>query len=166
MAVLGTVVVLAGQYDFTALAGGSLLGILGLVVASVAWAVYTIHGTPLVREYSALATTAYSAAAAVPIMAVFAAAELAVVGVPALPGPVGVAAVGYLGVAATAAAWYLWYRGVESVDAGTVAVFFFVQPVVGTALGVLVLDESVGAGFVAGGVVMAAGIWLVSTERD
>ncbi|WP_439026427.1 DMT family transporter [Haloarchaeobius sp. DT45] len=166
LAVVGTVVVLAGQYDLSSLAGGNLLGILALVVASVAWAIYTVRGTPLVREYSALATTAYSAAAAVPMMAVLAAAELAVVGVPAVPSLGVVAAVGYLGVAATAAAWYLWYRGIETVDAGTVAVFFFAQPVVGTVLGVLVLEESVGMGFVVGGAVMAAGIWVVSTEAD
>ncbi|MCT9096750.1 DMT family transporter [Haloarchaeobius sp. HME9146] len=166
LAVVGTVVVLAGQYDLSSLAGGSLLGIVGLVVASVAWAAYTVYGTPLVREYSALTTTAYSVAASVPMMAVLAAGELAVVGLPALPGLGVLAAVGYLGIAATAAAWYLWYRGIETVDAGTVAVFFFAQPVVGTVLGVLLLGESVGSEFLAGGTVMAVGIWVVSTEAD
>lgn len=76
-----------------------------------------------------------------------------------------VAAVLYLGVVSTALAWYLWYKGMEYVDAGTVAVFFFAQPVVGVALGGLLLDEQLGPAFVAGGVVMAAGVYLVATDR-
>lgn len=77
--------------------------------------------------------------------------------------PLVVAAVLYLGVASTAVAWYAWYKGLEYVDAGTVAVFFFAQPVVGTALGVLVLGESIGAGFLFGGMLMLGGIYLVSS---
>jgi drug/metabolite transporter (DMT)-like permease len=71
----------------------------------------------------------------------------------------------YLGVLSTAAAWFLWYRGLEALDAGVVAVFFFAQPVVGAALGAIFLSESLGPGFVAGGVVMGVGVWVVSTAR-
>jgi drug/metabolite transporter (DMT)-like permease len=48
--------------------------------------------------------------------------------------PLLVAAVVYLGVASTALAWYCWYKGLEYTTAGTVAVFFFAQPVVGVSL--------------------------------
>ena len=75
-----------------------------------------------------------------------------------------IGAVLYLGVLSTAAAWYLWYKGLEYVDAGTVAVFFFVQPLVGTLLGAILLGEAIGLGFVAGGVVMAIGVYIVSTS--
>ena len=68
-------------------------------------------------------------------------------------------------MASTAVAWYLWYKGLEYVSAGTVAAFFFTQPVVGGALGVVFLGESVGLGFVLGGVLMAVGVWIVSRER-
>lgn len=165
LAVVGTVVVLSGQYDLTAMAAGNALGVVTLVVASVGWAAYTVYGTPVVREHSALVTTTYSAAAAVPVLAILSVVELAVVGVPegVLTLPVA-GAVLYLGVLSTAAAWYLWYVGVQHVDAGAVAVFFFAQPVVGVALGVLLLDESVGPAFLAGGAVMAVGIYAVSTD--
>ena len=59
---------------------------------------------------------------------------------------------------------YLWYKGLEYADAGTVAVFFFVQPLVGTLLGALLLNEPVGPEFITGGVVMAVGIYVVSTS--
>jgi len=66
----------------------------------------------------------------------------------------------------TAVAWYCWYKGLETLDAGTVAVYFFAQPVVGAALGALLLGESIGPGFVAGGVILGVGIYLVSTARS
>ncbi|WP_440007430.1 DMT family transporter [Halomicrococcus sp. SG-WS-1] len=168
LAVAGTLVVLAGQYDLAAAGRGSLVGVLALFAASFGWAAYTVWGTPLVRTYSALETATYSTVAAVPMIAVlvpveFALRDAALAGVTVTPAVAG--AVGYLGVASTAAAWVLWYSGVEHADAGVVAVFFFAQPVVGAVLGALVLSESLGPTFFAGGAVMAAGVWAVSTAR-
>jgi drug/metabolite transporter (DMT)-like permease len=181
LALLGTLVVVAATTDLGTLAGGAetatvgglggsaaALGVLTLLLASLGWALYTVQGAPLVRRYGALRTATYSTLFAVPLLAVGAGVEVAATGVdlgtirwtPAL-----LAAVGYLGVASTALAWYLWYKGLEYVDSGTVAVFFFAQPVVGTVLGVLLLGEQAGPGFVLGGAVMAAGIYVVSTAR-
>ena len=64
---------------------------------------------------------------------------------------------------ATALAWYLWYKGIERAAASTTAVAFFAQPVVGIALGGLLLNEAIGPALVAGGVVLAVGVGLVST---
>jgi drug/metabolite transporter (DMT)-like permease len=166
LAVAGTLGVLWGQYDPAALAADAGAGVLLLVVASVTWAAFTVQGAPLVRRYSALETTAYATLASVPLLGVLALAELALVGLPAVPTLPVVGAVLYLSLGSTAAAWVLWYTGIEYVEAGTVAVFFFAQPVVGTALGVLLLDEQVGAGFLVGGAVLCAGIYLVSTAES
>jgi len=166
LALAGTAVVLLGRYDVTALRDDTGLGVALLVLASVGWAAYTVYGKRLVREYSALETATYSSLLATPILVVAAAVELAVtdVTVAAIPITPGIAgAVLYLGVAATAVAWYCWYKGVEYVDTGTVAVYFFAQPVVGAALGAVFLDETLGPAFVAGGGVMAVGIYAVST---
>ena len=149
-------------------AGDAGLGVFTLLLASLGWALYTVQGAPLVRQHGALTTATYSTLFAIPLLAVGAGIEVVTTGVdlgairwtPAL-----VAAVAYLGVASTAVAWYLWYKGLEYVDSGTVAVFFFAQPVVGTLLGVVLLGERAGSGFLVGGVVMAVGIYVVSTAR-
>ena len=169
LAAVGTLLVLAGRYDLSKMAAGNAAGVAALLAASFAWAAYTVYGKPLVRTYSALETATYSTVASVPMLGVLAAAELAVTGTGlgdlSLTLPVA-GAVCYLGLASTAAAWYLWYKGLEYVDAGTVAVFFFAQPVVGTLLGALLLGESLGSGFVAGGLVMTVGVYVVSASTD
>ncbi|WP_321169468.1 DMT family transporter [Halohasta salina] len=169
LAVCGTGLVLAGQYDLASVGLGSLFGVLLLVLASVGWAVYTVWGKPLIRRYSALETATYSTMLAVPLIGLLVPVELAVADVALSTIPFTlpvVAAVSYLGVLSTAVAWYCWYKGLETLDAGTVAVYFFAQPVVGAGLGALLLGESVGPGFVAGGVILAGGIYLVRTARS
>lgn len=165
LAGVGTVVVLSGRYEFANVLDAPVLGVIALFVASLAWAAFTVYGTPLVRTYSPLETATYATLAAVPMLAVLAAFELVVLEPgTVIPLDAGVmAAILYLGVLSTAAAWYLWYRGVQRAPAGTVAVFFFAQPVVGSALGAVFLGEHLGPAFVTGGVVMGVGVYLVST---
>ena len=165
---VGTAVVLAGQYEVASIAAGNFLGVALLLVGSAAWAGYTVWGLRAVRRHGALRAATYSSLASVPMLGALAAGELWYVGLSpaALPLTVeSVSAVSYLGLASTAAAWYLWYKGLEYVSAGTVAVFFFAQPAVGAALGAALLGETLGSGFVAGGALMAVGIWIVSRER-
>ncbi len=165
-ALAGTLVVLVGQYELAALGAGSAAGIGFLVVGSAGWAAYAVYGKPLIRRYSALETATYSTAFAVPLLAVLVPVELglteATIRTVSVTGPL-VAAVLYLGVLSTAVAWYCWYKGIEVTDTGTVAVFFFAQPVVGAALGTAFLGESIGTEFFVGALLMAFGVYLVTT---
>ena len=169
LAAVGTVIVLAGQYELSRLTAANLGGVAALFAASLGWAAYTVWGKPLVRRYSALETAAYSTLAALPMLAVlvpleFAFGRASLSGLSFGPGVIGT--VLYLGLASTAAAWYLWYKGLEYVDAGTVAVFFFAQPVVGAALAAALLGERLGPFFLAGGLVMAVGVYVVSVTSE
>ncbi|MFB6183206.1 MAG: DMT family transporter [Haloarculaceae archaeon] len=168
VAALGTVVVVAGTYDLATVDGGSLVGVGLLLVASAAWAGFTVVGKPLVRRYSALEAATYGTVLAIPVVGVLVPVEFALS--PATLASVRVTlpvvgAVLYLGLGSTALAWYAWYKGMETVGASTIAVFFFAQPVVGTLASALVLGEAVTTGFLVGGVVMLAGVYLVSTGR-
>ncbi len=168
LAAIGTGIVIGGRHGLTAIPTDDAVGVILLVVASLGWAGYTVWGRPLVRRYSALEAATYSTAAAVPLSVPLVPLELAVrgTGIGTLRiTPLVVAAVLYLGVISTAAAWYCWYKGLEFVDSGTVAVFFFAQPVVGAILGAVFLGERLGPGFLFGGLVMAIGVYVVSVER-
>jgi drug/metabolite transporter (DMT)-like permease len=171
LAVVGTILVVAGQYEVTAMVAGAdsaaALGVLLLIVGSVGWAGYTVWGVPVIRKYSGLTAATYSCLAAIPMLAPLAAVELYLEQPPIaeLVAPRALFVVLYLGLGATTAAWVLWYRGLETLPAGTVAVFFFAQPVVGAALGAVFLGERIGPWFAVGGGVMAVGVWIVSTAR-
>lgn len=168
LAAARTVLVLSGQYDLTHVADGSLAGVAHLLLASLGWPVYTVGGKRLVRTYSALETATYSTLFSVPPIGVLVPVETALTdaspaAVPLTAGVVG--AVLYLGLFSTAGAWYPWYKGLEFPDAGSVAVFFLAQPLVGAALDATLLGESLGPWFVAGGAAMAAGVYAVTTAR-
>ena len=62
---------------------------------------------------------------------------------PALDGPALLALL-YLGLVGSALGYVLWFRGLTRMDAGAVAVVGLVNPVVGTALGVVLLAEPFG----------------------
>ncbi len=68
----------------------------------------------------------------------------------------------YLGVVSTAGAMYLWNKSLALLEAGEVSLLFFAQPVVGAALGALLLGEQLGPGFWLGGVLIAAGLLIAS----
>lgn len=168
LAAVGTAVVVAGQYDVRTIAAGNAAGVLLLVAASVAWAGFTVRGVAVVRRYGALTAATYATIAATPMLGLLAAAELWYLGrtlTAVTLSAESLLAIGYLGVGSTAAAWFLWYKGLEYVPAGTVAVFFFIQPVVGTALAAVLLGEQVGPQFVVGSLVIGVSVWVVSRER-
>jgi drug/metabolite transporter (DMT)-like permease len=50
----------------------------------------------------------------------------------------------------------------EYADASTVAVYFFAQPVVGIALGSVLLGESTGISIYGGGAILVLGVFLVN----
>ncbi len=142
--------------------GGSLLGDLMLVGASLTWAAFTVFGAPLVRTRGALAITAAAALWALPLMALATAVELAL-GAGVRVSPSGVVELLYLGLGATALAWWAWYRGVERLPAASAAVPFLLQPVIGVALAILIFHWAVTPAFVGGSVLVGAGM-LVSSR--
>ncbi|ESP90071.1 DMT family transporter [Candidatus Halobonum tyrrellensis] len=166
LACAGTLVILAGQYDVTAVTGGSVVGAALLLASAFCFGGFTVFGKPLIRRYSALETATYATVLSVPLFGAlvpveFALSPAAFESVPTTAPVVG--AVLYLGLLSTATAWYCWYKGMEYADASAVAVFFFAQPVVGISLGVLLLGERIGPEFAVGGVLLAAGVLLVDT---
>ena len=53
----------------------------------------------------------------------------------------------YLGIVSTAGAFFLWNKGLELMDASIGSLFFFFQPIVGSFLGWLLLNETLNSNF-------------------
>jgi drug/metabolite transporter (DMT)-like permease len=74
-------------------------------------------------------------------------------------------AVASLGLIATTLSTVLWNWGLAHTDAGKAGAFINLEPVVGAALGVWLLHESLGATAVLGGVLIVAGALVVGAQR-
>jgi drug/metabolite transporter (DMT)-like permease len=79
-------------------------------------------------------------------------------------GAQDVAGMLYLGVGASAAAYALWNFALEHVDASVAAPYVNLVPIIGLALAV-VLGESLTPMDLAGGLTVAAGVWLSTSRR-
>ncbi|HEX6549012.1 MAG TPA: DMT family transporter [Candidatus Dormibacteraeota bacterium] len=141
--------------------GGSVLGDLLLVAASLSWALFTVGGARLVRERGALAVTTGASLWALPLVLVAALIELAL-GATVHVSPGGVLALVYLGLGATALGWWAWYRGVAVAPAASAAVPFLLQPLVGVGLAQVLFHGEVSIGLLAGGLLVAAGMLAAS----
>lgn len=165
LATLGVVAVM-GLPSRAAGADRTLPGGLVLFGAAVTWALYTVLSRRQTRRYSSLTVTLWASifgtVFTLPIAWWQWSAER-----PALPSDAASwLGILYLGVVSTAVAFYLWNKGFEYVDASTGALYFFVQPLVGGALGALLLGERLGPGFALGAVLIAAGVYVTADRKQ
>jgi DME family drug/metabolite transporter len=79
--------------------------------------------------------------------------------------PDGLALALYLGIVPTALAYSLFARGLRSLDASEVTTLVLAEPLTATVLGVVVLDERVGAGGLVGAVLILAGLAVLALPR-
>jgi drug/metabolite transporter (DMT)-like permease len=71
----------------------------------------------------------------------------------------------YLGVVSTAIAMLLWNYAFARLPASTAGLAFFAQPLVGAALSVWLLGETLGLAFLIGGVLICAGVLIAVLEK-
>lgn len=131
-----------------------------LLASAAGWAGYTIASAPVSRRDGPLVAVTWATLIAIPIVAALSLFETARWLTAPYSEPATLASVAYLGLAASAGAWYLWNRGVAGLPAAVAGAFFFIQPVVGGALARLLLGERLDPAFVAGGLLILAGVLL------
>ena len=72
----------------------------------------------------------------------------------------------YIAIVATAAPYLLNAYALARVNASTVAVFVYLQPLIGFTLAVILLGEQIGALFVIAALLIFAGVYMVSKNRN
>jgi len=142
----------------------ALFGNLALIGAAVTWALLSV----LARKFSATLSPLVITTGAI-FWAIFMTTPAMIIEwrylpVTGLSTPLLWAAVLYLGLVSTAGAFYLWNKGMSLVEAGTGSVFLFLQPVVGSLLGWMVLGEQLAPSFFVGGAVILLAV-LVASAR-
>jgi drug/metabolite transporter (DMT)-like permease len=129
----------------------------------VSWAIYTIQGKKMSGRVPSIVGTTAGTGAALLFLAPAAVVESWGTGMPAL-GLSDVTGLLYLGVGASAAAYALWNFALEHVEASVAAPYVNLVPIIGLALAVF-LGESLTPMDLAGGVAVAAGVWLSTSRR-
>nr|WP_147512878.1 DMT family transporter [Brevibacillus massiliensis] len=145
--------------------GASLSGNLILLAAAVSWGLYTVMSKRFTAVYSSLVVTAYAALFGLVFSSPLMVWELAVTPVNWSLGWQTLLGILYIGAISTAVAFYLWNKGFELMSAGSAAGFFFVQPVVGTLFGWLLLGEHLSLGFFLGACFILLGVALSNVSK-
>jgi DME family drug/metabolite transporter len=128
-------------------------GVLLALGAGVAYAVYTTSSSRLAAQAPAASVTAAGFVVAAGLLA----PVLLLTDNGWVASREGLALLGYLSLVATALAYLLFVRGLMTVPAATAQTLGLAEPVVATALGLVVLDERLGAwGFLGATMVLAA----------
>lgn len=134
-----------------------------LLLAAVTWALMSVLVKRVPRDYDPLVVTTYAILVATILLTPAA--------LPRVPGlaiiasrPILWGGILYLGIVSTAGAFYLWNRGLQLVDAGRGGLYFFLQPVVGTVLGWMILGERMNWAFGLGSALIFLGVGLTIRE--
>ena len=155
------VVVTQGALAWETLRSSGGLGDLMVLESAAAWAWFSVVGKGLLARYPPIAIPAYAMAMglipAVPVWLVAGGpADLA-----RLSGP-GWILLLFLGACSTGLAHLCWYRAMQRHPAGVVGAYMFLQPLLATSLGRLLLGEKLTAATIAGGLMIVVGVYLVT----
>jgi drug/metabolite transporter (DMT)-like permease len=134
-------------------------GDLLLVLSGVAYAAYSLLGRPVLARHPALPVTASSILWGVPALVPLAALEWIGGWRPVWTAGTVVVTL-YLAIVITALGYLIWNWALERTTAARAGIFVNVQPVVGAALGVVLLGEPLTAFTLAGGALVVVGLFL------
>ncbi len=138
---------------------GLLWGNLALLGASVTWGLYSVLVKAVSREMPTLQVSLLAFLGGLPVSLPAALIEARTIEFGTITTGV-VLGILYLGLVSTALAMVLWNKSLAVLEAGLVAILFFAQPVVGTALGALFLRESLGPAFWLGAALIGGGVLI------
>lgn len=134
-----------------------------MLVAALAWALYTVVSGGVARQMSPLSAVTVSALMALPV--------LAVIGGPGLAGsgaaftPLVVLGLIYVGLFASVAAYLSWNTGIGKLGASRGSIFLNLVPVFTALLAFVVLNERLAPAQIAGGALVLLGVTLVNTGK-
>ena len=161
MATIGVLLIVGvGQVD-----ANFRLGALILVLAAVTWALISVLIKKVPEQYSMVTITTYAMLAAFIVLTPIELPKINGALLAAVMQPVVLAGILYISIISTAIAFYLWNKGLQMVDASTGGIYLFFQPLTGTLLGWLFLDEKIGIPFLLGTALIIISVILVVKEK-
>ncbi len=144
--------------------GNYFWGSLILAGAAITWALLSVYVRLASFSYSSLTITTYAILFALVFTTPFMLWEIQTSNI-LFNNTLIILGVLYLGIVSTAGAFFLWNKGLEMMDAGIGSLFFFFQPLIGSFLGWLLLDEYLNSNFFLGGALILLGVLIVTIKK-
>ena len=142
------------------------LGVFYSTIAALTWALMSVLLKLIPSKYPPLVINFYAVITGIVCLAPFNVFTVSALPWDEILNPVMVGSVVYLGAVSTAGAFMLWNKGLLLMDAGASGLFFFFQPIVGTFLGWLILDEQITWNFWLGSILIFIGVFLVTVRNE
>ncbi|MBU5217778.1 DMT family transporter [Bacillus albus] len=160
IATVGVIIVIGWEIEI----GSYFIGTIILVGAAITWALLSIYVKIASAQFSSLVITTYAIFFSLFFITPFMIWELQSTSIEAVNTYV-ILGVVYLGVVSTAGAFFLWNKGLELMDASIGSLFFFFQPIVGSLLGWLLLNETLNSNFFIGGILIVCSVFITTFEK-
>jgi drug/metabolite transporter (DMT)-like permease len=136
---------------------GDLLVVLGLICESY----YTVRGKALLVKHPPLLITSAAIVGSAIVWIPLAGGEILYSGWHPLSLTTWLA-VGWLALMSTIVAYLAWFKGLEEVDGSAAASTLFVQPLLGTVLAILLLNDQLLLTTIIGGILIVTSVYLIS----
>ncbi len=155
---VATVIIHAGmEWSFKALFGDILI-----LLAVVAWALYTVLGKRLVGKYGAIHLTAMSIIIGTVLFAPIGLVTFTRFD-PETISFRGWSSLGYIAIGTSVIAYSIWFWALGRLEATKVSVFNNLQPIFTAIMSYFLLGETIGPRLIVGGILVIVGVIL--TER-
>lgn len=160
IATIGVIIVIGWDIEI----GSYFIGTIILVGAAITWALLSIYVKIASARFSSLVITTYAIFFSLFFITPFMLWEFQSSPIEHMNLYV-VLGVLYLGIVSTAGAFFLWNKGFELMDASIGSLFFFFQPIVGSLLGWLLLNETLTSNFFIGGILIICSVFITTFEK-
>ncbi|MGU3459259.1 DMT family transporter [Bacillus sp. D48C] len=160
IATIGVIIVIGWDIEI----GSYFIGTIILVGAAITWALLSIYVKIASIQFSSLVITTYAIFFSLFFITPFMIGELQTSSIGTVNTYV-ILGVLYLGIVSTAGAFFLWNKGLDLMDASIGSLFFFFQPIVGSLLGWLLLNETLNSNFFIGGMLIICSVFITTFEK-
>ncbi|HDR8193966.1 DMT family transporter [Bacillus thuringiensis] len=160
IATIGVIIVIGWDIEI----GSYFIGTIILVGAAITWALLSIYVKIASIQFSSLIITTYAIFFSLFFITPFMIWELQAASIGTVNTYV-ILGILYLGIVSTAGAFFLWNKGLELLDASIGSLFFFFQPIVGSLLGWLLLNETLNSNFFIGGILIICSVLITTFEK-
>jgi drug/metabolite transporter (DMT)-like permease len=144
--------------------GGGALRILGdvlVILGLICEAYYTVRGKALLVKHPPLLITAAAIVGSVVVWVPLAGGEILYSGWHQLSLTAWLG-LGWLAIMSTVVAYLAWFKGLEKVDGSAAASSLFVQPLLGTVLAIMLLNDQLLPTTIIGGILIVVSVYLIS----